>query len=189
VAAKGRNSRGKGALGRAMQTLTSERLVLRMFRESDLDAYAEMCGDAEVMRFMGDGHTLSRAEAWRNMALIIGHWHLRGFGLWAVEERQTGLLAGRVGCWQPEGWPGLELGWALHRAFWGKGYATEAGLKAIDFAFNQLGKTRVISLIQQENSGSVAVAVRLGMRFAQETELMGKRVLMYALNARQRVEP
>ena len=96
-----------------MQAANSDRLLLRMFRESDLDAYAEMCGDAEVMRYLGDGHTFTRAEAWRNMALVIGHWQLRGFGLWAVEERSTGLLAGRVGCWQPEGWPGFEVGWAL----------------------------------------------------------------------------
>ncbi len=117
------------AWGQAMQPLTSERLVLRMFRESDLDAYADMCGDAEVMRYLGDGHTFSRAEAWRSMAVVIGHWQLRGFGLWAVEERSTGLLAGRVGCWQPEGWPGLEVGWALRREFWGSGYATEAALR------------------------------------------------------------
>jgi RimJ/RimL family protein N-acetyltransferase len=171
-----------------MQTLASERLVLRMFRESDLDAYAEMGGDAEVMRYIGDGHTLSRAEAWRNMALIIGHWHLRGFGLWAVEERKSGLFAGRVGCWQPEGWPGLELGWALRRRFWGKGYATEAALHAIDFAFNRLGQERVISLIQPENSGSVAVAMRLGMSFEQSTEVMGQQVLMYALNGRRSIK-
>ena len=145
------------ARGRPMHTTATERLVLRAFGESDLDVYARMCGDAEVMRYIGDGHTLSRDEAWRNMALIIGHWHLRGFGLWAVEERRSGTFVGRVGCWQPEGWPGLEVGWALDRAFWGKGYATEAALHAIDFAFNRLGQDRVISLIQPGNSNSVAV--------------------------------
>jgi RimJ/RimL family protein N-acetyltransferase len=167
-----------------MQTNATERLVLRAFGESDLDAYARMCGDAEVMRYIGDGHTLSRDEAWRNMALIIGHWHLRGFGLWAVEERSSGTFVGRVGCWQPEGWPGLEVGWALDRAFWGKGYATEAALHAIDFAFNRLGQDRVISLIQPGNSNSVAVALRLGMKLEKETELTRQRVLIYALHRR-----
>ena len=167
-----------------MQTNATERLVLRAFGESDLDAYARMCGDAEVMRYIGDGHTLSRDEAWRNMALIIGHWHLRGFELWAVEERRSGTFVGRVGCWQPEGWPGLEVGWALDRAFWGKGYATEAALHAIDFAFNRLGQDRVISLIQRGNSNSVAVALRLGMKLEKETELTSQRVLIYALHRR-----
>jgi RimJ/RimL family protein N-acetyltransferase len=167
-----------------MQAVTSDRLLLRMFRESDLDAYAEMCGDAEVMRYLGDGHTFTRAEAWRNMAMVIGHWQLRGFGLWAVEERGTGSLIGRVGCWQPEGWPGLEVGWALRRQFWGRGYATEAALRAVEFAFNHLGQDRVISLIQPENSGSVAVAMRLGMSFDGYTEVMRQPVLMYGLDRR-----
>jgi RimJ/RimL family protein N-acetyltransferase len=68
-----------------MLTLGSNRLILRMFRESDLDAYAAMCGDPDVMRYLGDGYPLTRAEAWRNLALILGHWQLRGFGFWAVE--------------------------------------------------------------------------------------------------------
>ncbi len=118
-----------------MDSLGTERLVLRMFRESDLDSYAAMCGDPEVMRYLGDGHTLDRAESWRNMALVLGHWYLRGFGLWAVEERATGELVGRVGCWRPEGWPGLEIGWALRREFWRRGYATEAAQAVVADAF------------------------------------------------------
>jgi RimJ/RimL family protein N-acetyltransferase len=167
-----------------MQTLASERLVLRMFCESDFDAYAEMCGDPEVMRFLGDGQPLSRADAWRNLAIVIGHWHLRGFGLWAVEEKRTGALVGRVGCWQPEGWPGFEVGWTLRRQFWGKGFATEAALQAVDFAFNRLGRERVISLIQPENSPSVAVALRLGMSFDGYSQVVNRPVLVYRLDRR-----
>ena len=167
-----------------MQTLASERLVLRMFRDSDLDDYAEMCGDPDVMRYLGDGNPLSRAEAWRNMALVVGHWQLRGFGLWAVEERRTGFMVGRVGCWQPEGWPGLEVGWALRRKFWGRGYATEAALVALDHAFNRLGRAHVISLIQPENSPSVAVALRIGMSFEGYSQVMGHPVLMYGIERR-----
>jgi RimJ/RimL family protein N-acetyltransferase len=167
-----------------MQALASERLLLRMFRQSDFDAYAEMCGDPEVMRFLGDGQPLSRADAWRNLALVVGHWQLRGFGLWAVEEKRTGSLVGRVGCWQPEGWPGFEVGWVLRRQFWGKGYATEAAIQSVDFAFNRLGRERVISLIQPENSGSVAVAQRLGMRFDGYTEVLSRPVLVYGLDRR-----
>jgi RimJ/RimL family protein N-acetyltransferase len=169
-----------------MQTLASERLVLRMFRESDLDAYAEMFADPEVVRYLGDGHRLSRDEAWRNLATIVGHWQLRGFGLWAVEEKHTEVLVGRVGCWQPEGWPGLEIGWALRRQFWGKGYATEAALQAVDFAFNHLRRDRAISLIQPENSASIAVALRLGMQFEGYSQLVGQPVLIYGLDKRRR---
>jgi RimJ/RimL family protein N-acetyltransferase len=152
-----------------------------MFCQSDLDAYAEMCGDAEVMRYIS-GSPMTRPEAWRNMALVLGHWQLRGFGLWAVEERGSGLLAGRVGCWCPEGWPGLEIGWALRREFWHRGYATEAGRTALEFAFSELGQKHVISLIQTDNAASVRVAVRLGMTLQGRTELSGREALVYGID-------
>jgi len=160
-----------------------------MFREKDLDAYAAMCGDPEVMRYLGEGYPLTRAEAWRNMALVLGHWQLRGFGLWAVEERATGLLAGRVGCWRPEGWPGLEIGWCLRREFWGRGYATEAAQTVMADAFGRMRQEHLISLIRPDNGPSIAVAVRLGMRSEGQTEVMGHEALVYGIDrSRSNVE-
>ena len=85
-------------------TLTSERLILRPFRENDLDAFARCCQDEETMRYLGG--TLSREDAWRQMAMLLGHWQLRGYGMWALEERATGAFVGRLGFHRPEGWPG-----------------------------------------------------------------------------------
>ena len=79
-----------------MVTLETDRLLLRMLRESDLDAYAEMCGDPEVMRYIGDGQPLARPMAWRKMAMMLGHWSLRGYGLWAATERSSGDLVGHL---------------------------------------------------------------------------------------------
>jgi RimJ/RimL family protein N-acetyltransferase len=163
-----------------VESLKTDRLILRMFRGSDLDAYAEMCGDAEVMKYLG-GVPMTRSEAWRNMAMVLGHWQLCGFGLWAVEDRQSGALAGRVGCWRPEGWPGLELAWTLRRGFWGRGYATEAARAALDVAFGPLGQTHVISMIDSENLPSIRVAQRLLMRLEGQADLMGHPVLIYGL--------
>src|SRR5262245_40995504 len=132
-------------------SLETERLRLRAFRESDLDAYAELCGNAEVMRHLGDGKPLTRPDAWRSMALMIGHWQLRGFGMWAVEEKSSGRVIGRIGAWYPEGWPGKEIGWALCRDCWGSGFATEAARAAIHHAFTSLAWPEVISLIRQGN--------------------------------------
>ncbi len=160
--------------------LETERLVLRMFRESDTDAYAEMLADPEVMRFL-DGKPLSRQEAWRNMAMLIGHWHLRGYGFWAVEEKSGGELVGRVGCWRPEGWPGFEVGWALRRRFWGRGYATEAARASVEYAFESLGQTRVLSLIAPDNVNSIRVAERLGERPRGEWEVFGMKVIIYGV--------
>jgi RimJ/RimL family protein N-acetyltransferase len=163
-------------------TLTTERLLLRPFREEDLDAYAKICADAEVMRYLGDGKPVDRGGAWRQMALIMGHWLLLGYGIWAVEERESGTLLGRIGFFNPEGWPGFELGWALGRSWWGNGYAIEGARAALDFAWRELGREHVISLIRPENQPSIRVAERLGERLEGDVELFGNRALIYGID-------
>ena len=162
-------------------TLETERLLLRAFRGADWEAYAAMCADPEVMKFLGTGVTLGRDDAWRSMAGILGHWRLLGYGMFAVELKATGDLLGRVGYLDPPGWPGFELGWVLGRPYWGKGYATEAAKVARDHAFGPLGKERLISLIRPGNAPSIRVAERLGERLAGEVELLGSKALVYEL--------
>lgn len=159
--------------------LETERLRLRPFRGSDLDAYAPMCADPEVMRYIGRGATLSRGEAWRSIAGMLGHWQILGYGMFALERRDTGELVGRAGFLHPPDWPGFELGWLLGRDHWGKGYAREAAARALAFAFEQLGRSRVISLIRPDNRRSARVAEAIGERLAGEDELLGGRVLVY----------
>ena len=168
-----------------MVPLETTRLTLRMLRESDLEAYAEMVADPEVMRFIGDGKPLSRPFAWRNLAMMIGHWQLRGYGLWAVEERSSGQLVGRIGFWNPEGWPGFELGWMLRRQSWGRGYATEGARAALDFAFRNLKQPAVISLILPGNAASIRVAQRLGERLEGRVDMMGQSALHYRITRAQ----
>jgi RimJ/RimL family protein N-acetyltransferase len=161
--------------------LETARLRLRHFRAADLDSYAALCADPEVMRYVGDRSVLSREDAWRQMAMLAGHWHLRGFGMWAVEERTTGAFVGRVGLYYPEGWPDREVAWALARRFWGRGYATEAARAALGEAFGRLGWARVISLIDPANTRSVRLAERLGERLEGEAMIRGHPVAVYAL--------
>jgi RimJ/RimL family protein N-acetyltransferase len=160
-------------------TIETARLLLRPWREEDLDAYAEICADPAVMRYIGSGRPLERDEAWRQIALSIGHWELRGYGLWAVERREDSRLLGRVGLWQPEGWPGLENGWLLGRAHWGHGYATEAAAVAEEFAWTRVGAPELISLIQPDNQASRRVAERLGMQVHREDQLGATEVVVY----------
>ena len=163
-------------------TLETERLILRMWRNADFEEYAELCADPEVMRFLG-GKVFDRTEAWRQMASMIGHWYLRGYGIWAVEEKDSGRLAGRIGCINPEGWPGFEVGWTLKREFWGKGYATEAGRRALEYGFNELDKPHIISLIHPENRASIRVAERLGETLEGTARIMGDiDVLVYGID-------
>jgi len=163
----------------AVPQLTTTRLLLRAWREDDLDDYAAMCADPEVMRFIGSGTPLDRADSWRWIALTVGHWELRGFGQWALESRSDGTLVGRAGLWQPEGWPGLEVGWALARSQWGHGFATEAGQAAIDFAWRSLHASEIISLIQPDNIRSQRVAGRLGLQLERRQRLGKADVFVY----------
>jgi RimJ/RimL family protein N-acetyltransferase len=161
--------------------LDTERLLLREWRDTDLEAYAAICNDAEVMRFFSTG-TMTRTEAWQQMAQFAGHWSLRGFGTWAVELKDTGETIGRIGLHQPEGWPGLEVGWTLARATWGHGYATEGGAASLDFAWRELGADRVISIIDPDNTASIAVAERLGETFERSWRLKGRPVSIYGID-------
>jgi RimJ/RimL family protein N-acetyltransferase len=160
--------------------LETERLILRMFREDDFEQYASFCADEEVMRYLG-GKPYTRFEAWRHMAYLIGHWHLLGYGHWAVEEKASGNFIGRIGFLNPAGWPGFELGWTLGRPYWGKGYATEGARRALDYAFKELDRKHVISLIHPENVGSIRVAERLGEKPEGRAEVIGIEVIVYGV--------
>jgi RimJ/RimL family protein N-acetyltransferase len=157
-------------------TLTTDRLALRGWREEDLEPYAAITADPEVMRFMGG--PLDRADTWRQMAFFAGHWELRGYGLWVVERE--GELIGRIGLLNPEGWPGLEVGWLLGRDAWGHGYATEAARAAMQFAWSELGAQELISLIAPDNVASQRVAQRLGMQPRSDYDLRGQLVVIHA---------
>ncbi len=167
---------------REIPELTTSRLSLRAFRESDLDAMAAMCADPDVMRYLGDGRTLDREDAWRQMAMFVGHWSLRGFGPWAVQEAASGAYVGRVGLYYPEGWPGRELGWVLGREHWGKGYATEAAGAVLDHAFGTLGWPRTISVIYRENARSIRVAEHLGAHLDGQATIRGHIADVYVID-------
>ena len=160
-------------------TLTTDRLTMRGFRASDFPAYAAMMADAEVTRYLGDGQSLAAADAWRQMAMFAGHWTLRGFGVWAVEERATGTLLGRIGCLDPEGWPGFEIAYTLARHAWGRGYAREGAAAALRWAREALGRDDVISIIRPANARSIRVATALGATPDGTVEFFGAPSVIY----------
>jgi RimJ/RimL family protein N-acetyltransferase len=163
-----------------MPTLETERLRLRPFHIGDFEDYAALFADPEVSRHLGV--TFDREQAWRHLSFVVGHCELLGYGMWAVEQKETGLFLGRIGFADPEGWPGCELAWALVRRWWGHGYATEGARAALDYAFTILDKERIISLIHPENRASIRVAERIGETLRGTARKLGREFLVYGID-------
>ncbi len=141
-------------------TLTTARLVLRPPTQDDFPAFAAMMANAEHAKFIGGA--LPEAMAWRQLATITGAWSLRGFSMFSVLERDTGIWVGRIGPWMPQGWPGTEVGWGLAPEAMGKGYGVEAATACMDWVVDHLGWTDIIHIIDPANKPSEALAARLG---------------------------
>lgn len=132
-----------------------------------------MMADARVARYLSpDRKPQERAPGWRAFASMLGHWRIRGYGFFSAFERRTGDWVGRVGPWAPEGWPGIECGWSIAPAHWGKGYAGEAAVATTRWIFaEQPTLSRIISLIDPSNANSQAVARKIGETKTADTFL------------------
>jgi len=155
-------------------------MLLRGWKPEDTGPFARINADAGVMRFIGDGHPLTREQSDELLARIERHWDEHGFGLWAVEER--GRLIGFAGLaipsFLPSVLPAVEVGWRLARSAWGRGLATEAGHASLAHAWEVLKLQRVLSIVDPANTASMRVAQKLGMRRAADrlNPRTGKRV-------------
>jgi RimJ/RimL family protein N-acetyltransferase len=142
--------------------LETPRLILRTPRLDDLDGWSDMMADEIAARFIGG--VAPRAICWRQLMTMIGAWQSAGFAMFSVIEKESGRWIGRLGPWCPEGWPGTEIGWAIARDRWGRGYAVEGAVAATNWAFDTLGWTHIIHSIAPENLASQRVAQKLGSR-------------------------
>jgi RimJ/RimL family protein N-acetyltransferase len=128
--------------------------------ERDFAPLADFYANDPGANFVGG--PLDADSTWRALAARIGHWHLRGFGLFAIEQKATGAWCGWCGLWQPHGWPEIELGYALVESARGRGYAIEACTCARDHAFGTMKLATLVSYILPDNIASQRVATRLG---------------------------
>ncbi|WP_307831489.1 GNAT family N-acetyltransferase [Nucisporomicrobium flavum] len=172
----------------AATSLETPRLLLRRWRDDDLDGFAAITAQPEVMRFIHDGRTLDRAATAERLAAYERHWDERGFGLYAAEVKETGELAGFTGlavpAFLPEIMPAVEIGWRLGRAYWGQGLATEAARAVVAHARASPGLRRLVSIHVAGNEASARVMVKLGMALERETVQpdTGRPVRVYAMN-------
>lgn len=149
--------------------LVTKRLILRPPAAEDFEAFAAFSQEEDTTRFIGG--TMERAAAWRSWATMAGAWHLRGYAMFSLILRDSGEWIGRVGPWQPDGWPGTEVGWGVAQHYAGKGYACEAAVASMDYAFDILRWDRVIHTIDPENTASIVLAERLGSTNHGKTQL------------------
>ena len=183
--------------------LETDRLILRHFEWTDLDALAAIMGDPQVMRYIGNGSPKTRAQTERAMRLWITDnersWdehtldrlpQLRRaierdahFSVWATTLKPSGRLIGRCGLlpWDLEGRKETEVGYLLARQHWGRGYATEAACAVRDYAFERLGFGRLISLVQPGNLASQRVAVKNGMRRERDVTIGTAAAMLFAI--------
>ena len=146
-----------------IQTLETERLILRPQRPEDTPALEAAFAKDEFARFITrERRGLTPEEAWRGLAIVAGSWLVSGYGQWIVEERATGAVVGRIGPWAPPGWPDFEIGWAVFPEHQGKGYAVEGAAASVIWAREALGRDYVIHLIDPLNAPSERVAMALG---------------------------
>jgi len=169
--------------------LQTERLILRRWQTKDIEPYAELCSDPEVMRWIGSGVLRSHDECVAAISSFENFWEHNGFGLFALELKSTQHLIGFTGLtfpnYLPEVMPAVEIGWRLARSSWGKGYATEAARAALNFAIIDKGLASVVSIHQLGNEASGRIMQKLGMTFLKQTidPSCQRPVKVYELNA------
>lgn len=157
---------------RVPESLYTERLILRQFAEDDWHDLHDYFSDPAATRYTF-GRALSEGETWRALCSMIGHWELRRYGPYAIEEKASDRVIGICGFWFPNDWPEPEIKWALAPAYWGKGYAKEAALAVQKAGREYMPDTPLISFIDSANQASIRLAQSLGARLEKETEFRG----------------
>lgn len=180
-----------------MLQLETDRLLLRAPVPADAEALAPMYADPEVMRYVGDGRTLTRGDTERSVKRMIERWEADGFGLFTTVRQEDGAVIGRVGLlvWNTDTWEPttraeaanvtseVEVGYTLGRPYWGQGYATEAAGAVRDYALKGLGAERLIALIIHGNTASENVARKLGLAYERDIMLGRREAQLFALDA------
>jgi RimJ/RimL family protein N-acetyltransferase len=154
--------------------IRTERLLMRAPRLEDYDRWVEIFADPDVgAGLRGEHRPMTPHEAWVDLSMLTGHWALRGFGHWVLEELDGGAVVGRAGLYHPPDWPGMEVGWTIAREDRGKGYAVEAARAACEWAHGELGAKHILSLILPANTQSARVAQNLGLTHEGEHSTRG----------------
>lgn len=159
--------------------LETARLLLREWTLEDVDRFAEIYADPEVMRFVGNYRPRNREETIARKMKSIRHYAEHGFGMWAVVEKSSGLVIGRAGLETLD--DDVEVAWLLDKPWWGKGLATEAARASVGYGFAVLELRRIVAAAIPENEASINVMRKLGMTPCGTREAAGRTMVVYEL--------
>lgn len=157
------------ALTFPITSLETARLLLRVPELADAEAFMGIFWDPEVVE--RKQVTLREPPGGLDLALknandMLRQWELRGYGQWSVVEKATGHVIGCVGVYHPQPqWPGVDLGWLIHRSQWGHGFASEAATAALEWVWEYTNIDRIVSLIAPGDLRSIRIATKIGERF------------------------
>ena len=165
-----------------MKILETERLFLRSQLPEDADVIAKMFGDEEVMRFIGAGKTYLRSAAEQSIQKWNDYERTHGFTSWAVIRKEDNAFIGKCGFnYLPDN-SDIELSYMLDEPYWGNGYASEISKAVLEYGMNKLNLKRVVALVYPQNSPSIRVIEKNGMKYEKEYEYMGIKMLMYSIS-------
>lgn len=171
-----------------MNEIETPRLLLRRWRGDDLDAYARICADPEIMRYV-TGVPQTREQSETQIPRFVRHCEERGFGLWAVDDKAAGAFIGFIGLLYQEEWSEgnhkTEVGWRLDRSFWGRGLATEGARASLRYGFEGLGLERIISIAHLANQAWRRMIEKVALTLQGETSWRGTDVVGYAIDRRE----
>jgi RimJ/RimL family protein N-acetyltransferase len=177
----------------SVTTVETPRLLLRLPQPADAHRFLEMHQDPEVIE--RKQVTLTEPVggidlALRNIDRMLRHWQVRGYGQWAVVEKTTNDVMGCVGFFHPDPWPGIDLGWIIHRSRWNMGFGSEAARAAIQWAWDSTEIDHIISLIAPDDLRSIRIATKIGEQFerADVDPINGETVHVYGIDRARRID-
>jgi RimJ/RimL family protein N-acetyltransferase len=167
-------------------SLITPRLLLRGFTEADIDPMQQIMAGKDVLRYFPRSDPPERERVASMIAGILRHWEEHGFGLWAVQSRASGELMGRCGLQLIPETGEAEIDFLLGNAFWGQGFASEAGRASLNYGFEKLALEQIVGIVHPENIASQRVLEKLGLRFSEKAHYFGMEVFRYR---RARLQP
>lgn len=161
--------------------LETERLYLRPFETKDLVILVPMYSNINVMRFIGAGKTLTRSQTEKSIEMWNEYEAKHGFTNWAVIRKEDDTVLGKCGLsWIPDN-SDIEISYILDEPYWGMGYATEISKAVLDYALESLNLKRIVAMAYPQNSPSIKVIEKIGMKYEKEAEYWGIKFLFYSI--------